>query len=468
MNCKICGFEEQNIRKFSNHLKKNHSKTCEDYTITNLLDGVRPQCFECTENTRYVSFSFKDYCKNHSTLAMSKAGARGGKAEAWNKGLNKETDVRIKNASEKMTGERNHFWNRHHSQKTRERISSSKRLNGATIEDRIQLRQEEFEVLTNLDEYISKQKQYLLFKCKKCQTEQEKTLQAFERGSLCEKCSPNNHSQWELEVYEFVKTVRPNAKLGDRKIIKPKEIDVWIQEDRFGIECHGLYFHSDEIDNNENKKHAIKADLANKSDVRLLQIFWDEWRDNKEIVKSMITHRLGFVQRKFMARKCEIREVNAIDQKEFFIKSHISGYARSSKAWGLYINNELLSCLSIRTPRQTKWKDYLEVARFATLPDVLVTGGLSKLIKAAFNFSLITHTGLMTYIDKRVGNGKSYVHSGFKLVGETKPDYWYTDCHVRFDRFKFRAKDGLSEKEVASKAKMRKIYGAGSFIAIMR
>jgi hypothetical protein len=49
----------------------------------------------------------------------------------------------------------------------------------------------------------------------------------------------------------------------------------------------------------------------------------------------------------------------------------------------------------------------------------------------------------------RIGAGKGYSAAGFRLVGSTGLDYWYTDNEYRYGRFKFRAQEGKSEKQVA-------------------
>jgi hypothetical protein len=68
-----------------------------------------------------------------------------------------------------------------------------------TIEERILERSKEFKLITNLEEYRSRQQQYLKFECVKCGEVQPKTLQAFERGSRCYKCYPVGKSNWESD-----------------------------------------------------------------------------------------------------------------------------------------------------------------------------------------------------------------------------------------------------------------------------
>ena len=296
MQCKLCDYQNDNLKRFSDHIRTSHGLSSEDYTIKVFHTGVRPTCSHCGGDVRYVSFSFKKYCKDHARLAMKEGGARGGQAEAWNKGKDKTTDTRIAVQSAKVTGSGNHFYGRQHTQETLQKISMSKTLATMTLEERIIQRSGEFKLLTPLEEYRSRQQQYLLFECVKCGESQPKTLQAFERGSRCYKCYPIGKSNRELSVFDYVKTLTPDAISGDKHILSPKEIDIYVPSKLFGIECHGLYWHSEagkpEEDFDKNA-HQAKSQLAIEKGVNLLQIFEDEWRDKRPIVESMISHRLG-------------------------------------------------------------------------------------------------------------------------------------------------------------------------------
>ena len=465
LKCLECDSSFINGKSLSNHVKNCHRMTGEDYTIKHLYKGLRPLCLSCESQTRYASFQFKKYCKSCSSIAMREGGSKGGKAEAWNKGKTADCDLRIKQIADKMRGSGNPFFGRSHDDLTRTKISISKRLMGETIESRVLSRSSDFELITPIEEYVSRQRQYLEFRCKKCGDIQQKTLQAFERGSLCEKCHPLTASQWQLEVEEFVSSLGFNVERGNRKTLFSKEIDIFVPDKRFGIECHGLYFHSEAKDGCDPKLHATKATLAENAGVRLLQIFHDEWRDRNYIVKQMIRSRLGIADRKIGARKCKVIQIDAKTQRQFFESSHLAGYAPAQNAWALEYNGEILSCLSVRVPRQEKWRDRLEISRYATTPGVIVVGGLSRLARAALEHAIESgHSGLMTYVDRRVGFGSGYLSCGFEEVGQTGPDYWYTDMRSRFDRFKFKASSGISEREIASKSGVFRIWGAGSKI----
>ena len=474
MDCKLCDHVEEDLKKLSNHIRMEHGLSSEQYTIKVLYKGVRPTCAECGGFVRYVAFSFKKYCKDHSRLAMKEGGEIGGKAESWNRGKTKDTDERIALQAAKMVGESNHFYGRQHTPETLRKISQSKTLETISIEERILQRSGEFSVVTPLEDYVSRQRQYLLFKCTKCGEVQPKTLQAFERGSRCYKCYPLGKSNWELSVYDYVKSLSSDAVSGDKRVISPKEIDIYVPSRKFGIECHGLYWHSEagkpaeEFDKN---CHANKFELARGAGIDLLQVFEDEWRDRRPIVESMIQYRLGVASQRCRTWSTVVVELSASQQRQFFNDTHISGYTPARVSWGLQDRSGLIvAAISLRRPRHSeKYSDFIEVARFSLARGFSVPGALSRLIKRSRQWSIGEgFSGIMTYVDRRIGSGSGYLAAGFQIEGSTGPDYWYTDSEHRYDRFKFRSQGETTERQLARSAGVSRIYGCGSLVMTMQ
>jgi hypothetical protein len=189
-------------------------------------------------------------------------------------------------------------------------------------------------------------------------------------------------------------------------------------------------------------------------------LFEDEYIKKSSIVKSMINYRLDSLSRRIYARTCSVKEITTKAAREFFDKNHLAGGTRSACAFGLYdTNGDLVSCISFRKPFIKKYKNTIEIARFASLAGASVPGGLSKLIKFSKDlFYAEGYDAILTYADRRLGSGASYEKVG---------DYFYTDGHTRFHRFKFRAQNGKPEKEVAAEAGVHRVYGCGSNIFMM-
>jgi hypothetical protein len=57
-------------KKLSNHIKSKHGLTSEEYTIKYLCNNIQPFCKNCGNQTRYVAFSFKEYCVDCAKIAM--------------------------------------------------------------------------------------------------------------------------------------------------------------------------------------------------------------------------------------------------------------------------------------------------------------------------------------------------------------------------------------------------------------
>lgn len=458
MKCYLCDFEGEG-KKFSNHLRSEHKLSSKEYTREYICKDYKG-CFNCGKETRYVAFSFKKYCKDCGKLAMKEGGKKGGKSESWNKGKTKLDDDRIKG----LSGKDNPFWGKKHTSKTKNRISMTKQLGSYEVLQRILDRNEEFEILTPVEEYFSRQHQYLEFKCKKCNFICKKTLQSFERGSLCPKCYPINKSAAEIEIYEYVKSLGFDSVInGDRSLIKPKEINISLKQKNFGIEYNGLYYHSEVVDSTNKEDMIWKTKECKTLGMKLMHIFSDEWEYKREICKSMINNRLGLCN-KIWARKCIVKE---IDKKEFDLfmnKSHISGSVNSSIRLGLFYKEELISAIGFRKPRQKKWKGYYEISRFASKLNTVVVGGLGKLLK---RFKENYEYSLMTYADRRFGEGLGYEKVGFKYYGETGVDYWYTDGRQRYDRFIVKSDLNKSEREKAFEMNLYKVWGCGSNIWLL-
>ena len=469
--CVICQQQNDNAKKLSNHLSKIHNLSSRDYTINHLLNGKQPKCLECGAETRYVAFLFKKYCKEHSRIAEREAGKVGGKIKnTWCKGLTAQTDERVAKQALQRIGEGNPFFGKKHPKEIQDRIIAKKTLSHDEVLRRIALRPE-LTLITPVEKYKTRN-DLLSFRCDMCGTEQQKTLANFERGSLCTKCFPNSKSKAELEMFDFISSLSPDAISGDRTVLEGKELDIYVPSKNVAFEHHGLYWHSegnrDEVfDKMSHKKKML--DCASKN-VRLIQVFADEWRDKPDIIKSMICHRLGMNTNRVFARNCEVVTLSSKEQKAFFNQSHVSGGSMSKVAFGLKHNDMIVAALSLRIPRHQKnYPNTIEVARFATLPFHHVVGGLSRLMSQAVTYAKNAgFENILSYVDRRFGTGAGYIACGFTQVSESNLDYYYTDYNVRYNRFKFRAQPNKPEKIVAEEAGVSKIFGCGNLIFLRK
>lgn len=467
--CKICEEKFETKRALATHLQKVHKMSTKDYTIEFLYENEQPMCPVCGEETRYVSFSFKKYCKGHSSHAESEAGRIGGIIKkTWSKGKTKEDNEILKKTSERFTGEGNPFFGKKHTEESIHKMKKNSMLSKKEFQERIDSRSDDFIVKTEYGEYRSRQKQLLQVICKKCDKEDYKSLSNLENGSRCKYCFPlGKGSSFQNEIEQFLKENDIVFIENDRKTIAPKELDILIEKEKFAIEFNGIYWHSEL--HKERKYHKNKTIECDEKGIQLFHIFSDEWVSKQEILKSMILHRVKKTKRKIYARKCVVKKVPKKYMKVFFNNTHISGNVNAKECFGLYYKDELVACLSLRKPFHKKYKNYLEIARFSTALNTTVIGGLGKLLKVSETYAKeLLLEGLLTYADLRFGKGDGYKKVGFELKGDTGIDYWYTDGKTRFNRFKFRASDGKTERQIVEEYGVYRVHGCGSNIYILK
>ncbi len=312
--------------------------------------------------------------------------------------------------------------------------------------------------------------------CNTCNTDYSFTSQMFDdcrfKSTLCPTCHPRHkrQSRAELEIFEYVKTLRPSAIASYRAHYHDKEIDVFIPELNIGIEFNGLYWHSETVltANGRSPQHDFKKwkEFKEKG-IRLLVIFEDEWEFKQEIVKSRLSNILGATRRRVYARKCLVRAVSSKEASVFCDTNHIMGRGRSNIRLGLYHEDKLVSLMTFTTSNiSRKLKEAWEINRFASVLGVSVVGGASKLFKAFV--SQIQPAKVISYADNRWSDGGLYQQLGFEFTGAGTANYWYTQQNslVRIHRYALRknAADDqlLTEYENRLKQGFTRIWDCGS------
>ena len=278
------------------------------------------------------------------------------------------------------------------------------------------------------------------WKCVKCGNEFETGIHCFEldgvRMPRCLSCHPflgngNGSSVYENELLDFICSVYSGKVVhGDRTVLFPLELDIYLPEKKIAIEFDGLYWHSEKRGKDESY-HLGKTEACERNGIRLLHIFEDEWKSHRQIVEDRIRSILGVGQSRVFARKCELKEVPAKESNAFLEKNHLQGGDNSSVRYGLYCDGELVSVMTFGKPRFSKSYDW-ELIRFASKCGLRVIGGASKLL-SHFRRS---HSGsIVSYADRRYSDGRLYEALGFRKAGVSKPNYWYVNGESRLSRY---------------------------------
>lgn len=239
-------------------------------------------------------------------------------------------------------------------------------------------------------------------------------------------------SHQEKELTDFIKSIYKDEVIENTKsIISPMELDIYIPSKNLAIEFDGLYWHSELY--KDNNYHLNKTKLCNSRGIDLIHVFEDDWIERTEIVKSIIATRLGVYKEKYMARKLNICNINRKEAESFLNENHIQGFAKGTDYLALKNDNEIIQMIVIN---KVGFHDgNVELTRMATKLNTQVVGGFSKLVSHAYN---IYRQPITSYINRACFNGKGYLSSGFKIVKENSPSYWWVNHNVRIHKSHFR------------------------------
>ena len=256
-------------------------------------------------------------------------------------------------------------------------------------------------------------------------------------------------------------------------IIGKSELDLFIPSRNLAIEFNGLIWHSDKFRKNPNY-HLNKTVSCKNIGIDLIHIFEDEWLDNKDLILSMIDNRLGLSKRIY-ARKCQVRPITNKESALFLEANHLKGNFNAPICLGLFYDDLLVYVMTFSKPRISLGHKHssdgeYELLRLCSLKGVSVVGGASKLLK--YFVKNYAPAKIHTYADRRYSNGGVYEIMGFKLVGESRPNYFYSNNgRTRENRFKYRkselVKQGFdmrkSESEIMRERGFYKIFDCGNY-----
>lgn len=263
------------------------------------------------------------------------------------------------------------------------------------------------------------------------------------------------HSHYEFELIEFIG--EDLCTLGDRTVLKGKEIDIYIPTKNIGIEFNGTRWHSTEI-NPDKKYHFNKSIEAEKAGIRLIHIWEYEWEDpiQREKIKLMLNIALGRNKDKIYARNCVVRQITNTEAKQVNEKYHLQGHRNARVTYGLFYKDELVQIMSFSPSKYNKnlQDNEWEIIRGCPGSNNIVVGGVSKLLKHFIRD--YKPSSIFSYCDFNKFDGKSYIKAGMSFIGYTGPDMkWVLSDYTVVNR---QPKKHAELKKQA----IAQIFGAGS------
>jgi hypothetical protein len=254
---------------------------------------------------------------------------------------------------------------------------------------------------------------------------------------LCDKVNVN-----EDKLLEFVSKLGVTVSHCNRTVLDNLELDLYMPNEKLGIEFNGNYWHSEIGGKTPKSYHKIKTEMCNEKGIRLVHIFEDELHNKPTIVLDRIRGLLGKKRWKIYGRQCDIREIDAKTKNVFLNKYHLQGEDKSSIKLGLFHKDRLVSVMTFSKQRKcvglSHVKGNWELCRFASIGKFSIVGGASKLLtyfKRNYEWNEI-----ISYADLRWSEGGVYDQLGFKLSHTSAPNYWYVHTKnyiVREYRYKY-------------------------------
>lgn len=282
---------------------------------------------------------------------------------------------------------------------------------------------------------------------------------SLQQGAWCPNCG-HHISRGQQDLFDYVRSVLDcEVLMTDRKLIAPKEVDIYIPSKKIAIEYHGLYWHSSAMEKYARTSTYEKWKLCKEQGVQLLTIFEDEWIQKQDMVKDLVAIKLGVAKlTKLNARSMDVVEVKQSEANAFFEQNHMSGAVNHKSALGLKKDGVLVACASFRR----NFNHEFELARFATLRGVVVRGALGKIL-SQFKEELVS------YSDNRFSWGQVYERLGFTEVTKNGPtnSYYYTDGVSRIWRYRCRKDNSpeivalhpTEEAQAASGVTAKRLFG---------
>ena len=253
----------------------------------------------------------------------------------------------------------------------------------------------------------------------------------------------------------------------DRTQIAPLELDIYIPALRLAIEYNGLYWHSD-----DKQRHLKKLTVCLDKNIKLIQIFENDWFNRREVIYSRLQSALGLNERAY-ARNTKLLQLSGAEARTFFDENHL---ALSTKGGhfhlGLEHEGKLVQAISIGKARFSRSGGELELLRSASAAGITVVGGLSKLMRHA---QAELDLPIMTYADRCWGEGTSYLKAGARFIGHSGPSYFWWKNGRQVSRYATWKGSigkvlgdayvtGLSEQENMRRDGWRQMWNAGNSI----
>lgn len=281
------------------------------------------------------------------------------------------------------------------------------------------------EILNNLDNYEFLFNENLTKSAKQianeCKVSHSLILQRFSKFNIA--CSKKATSSFEDEICLLLENNNIEIKRNNFKIITPREIDIFLPNYNFAIECNGTYWHSEKHGKDKNYHISKTIECQNKG-IELWHIWENEWEYNKSYISSVLLKKLNLLTNKI--DKFDEIQIISNNERNRFLKEHsfLDTIEEFDFCFGLFNNKELYSILSIKKLDE----GYYEIVNFCDRLNYHILGSFDLLFECFINQKnpkLVTIT-----IDR--GRNEIELPSYFSEFENADPTCFYTQNFQEF------------------------------------
>lgn len=251
----------------------------------------------------------------------------------------------------------------------------------------------------------------------------------------CSHLIHNKMSSMEYEIIEYLKSIGiSNIVHNTKKVIPPLELDVYLPDYNFAIECNPTITHNSSAQDPWRQKpkapsyHKHKTEKCEEVGVQLFHIFGYEWTYKKDVILSMLSSRLHCSSTPIYGRQTTVCKLSHEDCLKFLDENHRQGSLSSSIRLGLKHNDLTVACMTFSKLRPTLGKtldkledNTYELTRFCNVINTNVVGGASKLFSHFIRE--YNPAKVVSFSDRAHTSGKLYEILGFKQVSISDPGY---------------------------------------------
>lgn len=271
----------------------------------------------------------------------------------------------------------------------------------------------------SIDEYVdTKGYKSYEWSCKQCNTV---FIDNVSNGNLprCPVCFPKDLKVSKDENHIFESLNVKNKIQTNKGLIENCEIDIYLPDYRIGIECNGMYLHSEQkgID---KYYHLDKTILSENNGIFLIHIFESEWISRPIQTISMIKRHIEIFDEYVDVNDVCIKPISE-DTASLFLRENSLNFTDSlfERRFGAFKNEELVSIMTVK-----KINNGHIICKFVEKNGVGFTGNIfSKMVDSIFDKTVVYY-----YPDRRYTktNERNLIESGFSFEGGTEPDLIYS------------------------------------------